>query len=219
MTLALGIFDVFTYLIPGAFHLALLTYVSTRLGWFDIDSTKNLNATLLVLAVALVCYLLGHATYGLGLGKLAGRAARMNLNSATSSARQLFTERVPNAKGRAFVQADPYILLSAIEVKSNDSAIEVSRMRALGLMLRESAAALILAAAVAVVEFFASANRDMAGALFLLFVLAAIGALRQGKKLVLWANTKTLEVAFWIPEVDERFGGSSIPDDGLGKQP
>jgi len=215
MTLALSIFDVFTYLIPGSLHLALLTYVSIRFGWIDADFAKDINTTLFIFGVALACYLLGHITFGLGLGKLTDRMMP-GLNRTIGLARQFFIDRVPAASGRAFVEADPYTLLAAIEVNSRDAAIEIIRLRALGLMLRKSVPALGLASVVAVVELFVSNDRLLAALCAALLVLATIGALRHGRDFTFWANSKTLEVAFWIPGVDDAFEVSADPGSEKG---
>jgi hypothetical protein len=66
MNLTLSIFDLFAYTVPGSLYLALLAYVSDRVGWLDLSGASNLNTTVLLIGAALVCYLLGHLTYRLG---------------------------------------------------------------------------------------------------------------------------------------------------------
>ena len=67
MSFTLSIFDLFGYAVPGSLYLALLAYVSNRLGWPNLGPTKDLNTTVLIISIALVSYLLGHVTYQLVL--------------------------------------------------------------------------------------------------------------------------------------------------------
>jgi len=66
MSFTLSIFDLFAYTIPGSLYLAVLAYVSDRLGWVALGSTQKLNTTVLLVGAALASYLLGHITYRLG---------------------------------------------------------------------------------------------------------------------------------------------------------
>lgn len=71
-------------------------------------------------------------------------------------ARREFIARVPAAKDRAFVAADPFMLQAAIEAHRQDGALEIVRYRATGLMLRNAAGAFALGSVVAIVEIAVS---------------------------------------------------------------
>jgi hypothetical protein len=118
-------------------------------------------------------------------------------------ARTEFLLRVPAAQGRPFVQADRGLLQSAIEVRQPDAAVEIIRLRAVGLMLRNSAPAFGIGSVVAAVEIVAADVVGFAAFCSALLLLAAIGSLWHARRLIYWADMKTLEVAFWIPGIDD----------------
>jgi len=118
--------------------------------------------------------------------------------------RKEFLNRVPAARGRAFVRADPSLLLGALQLRDKDVAAEITRLRATGLMLRNSAPALVLGFATALVEIFASGHPAPATAAGALFAAGAVALVVQGRRLGYWASLKTLELAFWLPDVDEQ---------------
>ena len=182
MTFAVGIFDLFTYTIPGALYLGVLSYVAFRLHWVDPAAAGRLPIVVLVVIMVLVSYLLGYLAYPVG--------ALLN--------------RVPAARGRAFVRADPSLLLGALQLRDKDVAAEITRLRATGLMLRNSAPALVLGFATALVEIFASGHPAPATAAGALFAAGAVALVVQGRRLGYWASLKTLELAFWLPDVDEQ---------------
>src|SRR5215470_5132676 len=99
MNITLGVFDVFTYAVPGSLYLALLTYIADRLGWIDPTRIFQGNTTLLIIAGAVLSYLLGHITYWVG-EQLARRYPR---NKSMSDAINEFIAEVPSARDRAFV--------------------------------------------------------------------------------------------------------------------
>jgi hypothetical protein len=71
-------------------------------------------------------------------------------------------------------------------------------------MLRNSAPALILGMLTAIIEIFTSPRPGMAAALAVAFAAASVALLVHGRRLSLWAGLKTLELAYWLPDVDER---------------
>jgi hypothetical protein len=111
---------------------------------------------------------------------------------------------VPAADGRAYVQTDPAVLLCALQLHDKDVAVEVIRLRANGLMLRNSAPPLAMAAVAAVVELFASRHPVLATGLAMAFGVASVTLVVQGRQLRHWANLKTLELCFWIPDIDAK---------------
>jgi hypothetical protein len=66
MSLALGIFDIFTYAIPGSLYLLLGAYVASRLGWVNLGDLGTSPSVILVAAIIIASYLAGHLTYALG---------------------------------------------------------------------------------------------------------------------------------------------------------
>lgn len=70
-------------------------------------------------------------------------------------------------------------------------------------MLRNSVPPLILGCILALVELIAGGSRSFAAFYAVVFVLAALAALRHGRELSEWAVQKTYQVAYWLPEVDD----------------
>ena len=67
MTLTLGIFELFTYAIPGGMQLTILIYLAVRFNVVDIAHVANAPGVLLLVVAAIASYLLGHLTYLAGL--------------------------------------------------------------------------------------------------------------------------------------------------------
>lgn len=200
MSITLGVFDIFTYAIPGSLYLALLVYVSARLHWIDPARVLDANTTLVLIAGAVGCYLIGHLTFSLGRPMSRGlRVWRKDIEDA----RKEFAARTPAAEGRPFLNSDRSILQAAVEVRQQGAAIEIIRLRAVGLMLRSSAPAFALGCLVSISEIVASTDPGFAVFCSVLLLLAAIGSLWHSARLTHWANMKTLDLAFWIPGIDE----------------
>jgi hypothetical protein len=199
MSLALGVFDLFTYTAPGAVYLAVLLFLGREAG-LDLGPLGAANTTLLLVAGLLASYLLGHATYF--LGALLDRLTRRDYPNWAALQRR-FVARARTPRARELVRLDPVTLLSAAEVLAKDAALEISRLRAVGLMLRNTAPALVIAAVVAVVEC-AGGNRPwLSAASAVLFVAAAAGLCVQGMRLRSWAVSKTYELCYWLPDVTD----------------
>jgi hypothetical protein len=199
VTFAVGIFDLFTYTIPGSLYLGFLSYLAFRLHWVAPGAVGGLPTALLVVILVLASYLLGYAAYP--VGALLNRVVPSRRDRQT---RQEFLSRVPAARDRDYVQADSALLLSAIQLQDKDVAAEISRLRAAGLMLRNSAPAVVLGLVAATVEIFASGRPGPAAASTVVFAAGAVAMIIQGRRLSYWAGLKTLELAFWLPDVDEK---------------
>lgn len=199
MNFAVGIFDLFTYTIPGSLYLGFFSYLGFRLHWVDPAAAARLPTVLLIAILVLASYLLGYMAYPVGalLNKVIPQRRDRRV-------RPEFLRRVPAAKDREFVKVDPGLLLSAIQLQDKDLGAEVSRLRASGLMLRNSAPALLLGTITAGVEIFTSARPGMAFALAGALAAGSVALLVHGRRLSLWAGLKTLELAYWLPDVDER---------------
>ncbi|CAL9299508.1 hypothetical protein SUDANB148_03070 [Streptomyces sp. SudanB148_2056] len=202
MTLAVGLFDLATYGIPGALHLSLIVYVLVRLDVIEPASLTSAPSVLLVIGAAVVSYLLGHLTYPVSasLDKLAPRR-----NWTADDARHEFVARVPASRDRPFVHADPSVLLAAVELHDKEAAGEITRLQGAGLMLRNSALALAFAFLVAVAEAVAGPHRVLSGGCAALLLAGLAAAIGHGRRVRHWDRLKTLEMCFWVPDIDDAF--------------
>ncbi|WP_307865728.1 hypothetical protein [Streptomyces smyrnaeus] len=197
----MGIFDLFTYGIPGALHLSLIIYVLARLNLIDLASLASAPSVLQLVGAAVASYLLGQLAYPLSalLDKVAPR-----WNWSGDHARLEFVARVPESRERAFVRADTSLLLAAAELHDKEAAGEITRLQGVALMLRNSALALVFALVVAVLELVLGSARLPAGGCAALLLVSLIAAIRHGRRVRHWDRLKTLEICFWIPDIDDR---------------
>ena len=200
MTIAVGIFDLFAYSVPGSLYLTLLAYLAVRLGVVEPAALTGVNSVVLVAGAVLLSYLLGYVAYPLG-----AVAERVVPRRSPRDARAEFLRRVPAARGREYVHADTHLLLSGVQLHDLEASSEVTRLRASGLMLRNSAPPLAAAAVVAIVEAVAGRSPVLAGACAVVLAVTSLVLVAQGRKLSRWASMKTLELCFWLPDVDSRF--------------
>lgn len=198
MNITLGVYDLFTYAAPGSLYLTLMIYVADRLSWVDPLRLLQSNTAVLIISGTILSYLLGHITYYLGykLGRAYGH--NKNLDDAVHE----FVKRVPTAKGRPFLQTDGALLQAAVELHDLGAAAEIGRLRAVGIGLRNSAPAFVLGAIVELADALTGAHPIVAVCCIAIFLLAAIGCLRQSAILRHWANMKTFELTYWIPDID-----------------
>jgi hypothetical protein len=201
VTFAVGIFDLFCFVIPGALELSILVYVLGRLGLSEPSAIAAMPTALLVAGALVASYLLGRLCQPLG-AQLERLLPRWRLSP--DAARQEFLVRVPQAQHRPYVHADPALLLAAAEMHDKEVASEIGTMRAQSLMLRNIALALALALVVALVELVLGGHRTVAGGIVALLPFAALGMLRQGRKLWHVSRLKTLEICFWLPGIDQK---------------
>ena len=199
MNFTVGVYDLFTYAAPGSLYLSLVLYVSDRLSWIDPLRVLQFNTTLIVISGAILSYLIGHVAYELGylLSRAYGHEKNMN------DARIEFVERVPNTMGRPFLKADRFLLLAAIEMHGIEAASEIGRLRAIGLMLRNSAPVFLLGAVVELADILTGAHPTVAGCCVVIFLLTTWGCLYQSAVVRHWANIKTLQLAYWVPDIDQ----------------
>ncbi|HEV8557876.1 MAG TPA: hypothetical protein VGR06_15955 [Actinophytocola sp.] len=209
MTFAVGVFDLFAYTIPGSLYLGLAGYLVVRVGWVEPAELTGVPVVLLVIGAVLASYLLGYMVYpvGAGVNRLVPRLRRRRAQSE-------FLRRVPEARDRGYITADRQLLLAAVQIHDKDVAIEVTRLRAAGLMLRNSAAPLALASLAALVELIVGRHPGPAVAGMVVFAGAFASVMAGARRLTYWAYLKTLELGFWVPEIDEKLGGPAAPDAG-----
>jgi hypothetical protein len=198
VNIVVGVFDLFTYTIAGGLYLVLAGYLAVRVALVDPIALSRVNGVLLVIGVVVLSYLLGLLAYP--LGALLNRA----LPPRRRDPRAEFRRRNPAARDRAYVDADPFLLLAALQAHDADLATDVNRVRAGGLMARNAAPALLLAAVAALVEVFVSGRPLIAAACAAMFAGGSLALLLQGRRLGHMASMKTLELCFWLPDVDAR---------------
>lgn len=202
MSFTLGVYDLFTYAIPGATYLTLISYVITRLHWLNVTNMLHANTTVVVIGAALASYLVGHVSYD--LGRAASRIPR-GWRKDMTYARKVFMQRVPSARDRPFLQGDRGALQAAVEARGMESSLEIVRLRAVGLMLRNVAPAFALGAIIAAAEAITGDSPIFATIGSVLLLLAAASSLWNSARLSHWADMKTLDLAFWIPDIDKAF--------------
>lgn len=204
MPFAFGVFDVFTYALPGALQLSVVAYVLDRIGVADPGALLTGPTALVVIGSLGASYALGHVTHP--LGAVLEKAVPW-WHRGESEARDEFLTRVPQARDRTFVRVDLPLLLAAAEQHNKETAGEVLRLRGLTLMLRGTALALFLVMLTSLAELTAADGRWLAAVCAALSAAGAMGAIREGRRLQHWARLKTLELCFWISDIDERIAG------------
>ncbi|MBP2329879.1 hypothetical protein JOF56_010264 [Kibdelosporangium banguiense] len=204
VTIAVGIFELFTYAIPGSLYLAFFAYVVGRAHWIDLAAVTRMPVFLLVVAIVLISYLMGYLAYP--VGELANKIVPRHRQNHT---RNDFLRRNPAAKDREYVNADPFLLLAALQLHDNEVATDVTRLRATGLMLRNSAPPMLLAAIAAIVELFVGHSPVFASTCAVLFLAGFFALIVQARRLGRWASMRTLEFGFWLPDIDEKFRADS----------
>ena len=198
MSIALGVFDLFTGVATGSTYIAWLAYVLYRLGWWPTEELRDANSTLLFGGLLVGSYLVGHMIYR--LGEFQDRLIPGQSSRHERAARQ-FVARNPDARARELTEFDPALLLAGVEIHARETSQEVNRLQAVGLTMRNSAPAMVLAAGVSIVEIFASARPLLAAVSGALFLAGGWALTRRGRQLRDWAVLKTLELAYWLPEV------------------
>ncbi|HET8660349.1 MAG TPA: hypothetical protein VFM55_15285 [Micromonosporaceae bacterium] len=201
MTFTIGIFDLFTYAIPGSLYVALVTYMSLRLQLTTVDElASSMPTALLIIVVATASYVLGHVSYSVGLvvDKVLPLWRRESLN-----ARKVFAVRMPGCANSAILRSGYGLLRAAVEMRDREVAAEITRLRAVGLMLRNLTVPLVLAFVLAVVEAALGGHRVEALTVAAVALLAASGAAWRSFTLRHWSDLKTLEVCFWIPDLNQ----------------
>lgn len=210
MTIQLGLFDVFTYTIPGSLYLGLISYIGQRLGWFDIGNLKNVPSLVLIGGLLICSYIIGFAADP--VAAQLDRWLRHWKAKYRGHARETFKEQVPSAGARSYAMADLYLLLALAETTYKEAALEISRLRATGLMLRNCSVPFLLASVVSIVEAATGMRPLLAALCALLFAGAVLSCIFQGKRLRVWADMKTLQICYWIPGIDNMVSGPGSGD-------
>jgi glycerol kinase len=112
------------------------------------------------------------------------------------------------------MSADASVLLGGIQKFERELGIEVERLRSTGIMARNLVVPLSIASALAAASAFRVSLPLVALGGALVLALAAVGSWRHGQERAVWAHSKTLELAFWIPELDEFLRAQPKPPAG-----
>jgi hypothetical protein len=200
MRIPIGVFDFAAYTVPGVLYLAWLLLIADMTHVVP-DAWKWLQTpTLSQTAGALLAsYLIGHMTYAFSKYRLPWEG------STTSLARENFKARNPQAAARTFVEADSMTVLAAIEAHNMQWAALISSMHATSLMCRSCATALFAIALSIAARAVLTQHTLQQTALALAILIGGLLLRRAGMQRAIWAKTKTLECALWIPNVDAPF--------------
>jgi hypothetical protein len=210
VTFQLGVFDVFTYTIPGSLYLALIAFVGEKLGWIRVGDFRSVPTLVLVGGLLIGSYLLGYSANP--VAEQLDRSMRWwKAAYVRAHARKSLEPQGPDPKSRAYATADKYLLQALAETRERDVALEISRYRATGLMLRNCAPPFLIACVVAVVEAAHGSHRVAAILCALFFGGAMLSCIGQGKLLRTWADSKTLQICYWIPDVDKMIACPGMP--------
>jgi hypothetical protein len=216
MVILLGVFDLLAYAIPGSLYLAAFAYTAHRAGWIDVPSLVQLPSLLLLIGLAVAAFLAGQASYP--LGRLVDRMNPFGSTDLAEEARAEFRQRNAVPTTRRFLQLDPFTLLAALEVEDREAAADVSRLRAVGLMLSRSVPALALGAAIALVEVFTGRFALFAALTGVVLALVAAGCLYQSATYRRWAIIRTFELSYWDDDIDARLAERGDPERGDPEQ-
>lgn len=207
MSLSLGVWDVFAYAVPGSLYLAFGAFVAARLGWVAIGPVLHAPTVVLVGGIAVSSYVLGLVTYPLGAildRRLPGRPR-------AAQARAEFAHRTPAARDRAFLQTDMALLRAAVEIYEKDSSLEIARLGAIRIMIRNCAVPLAAASLACACAAIAGGNRVLSATASLATAAAATAAIWQARRFRHWWYMKTLETCYWIPAIDQAIMDTSKP--------
>jgi hypothetical protein len=171
MSISLGLFDVFTYIVPGSLYLALIVYVAEKLSWIQIGLFTHVPSLVLFGGILIISYLLGFVADP--LSAQLDKVMRFWKARYREDAKDIFKARAPGAVHRVYVKADLYLLLAAAETSQKEAALEISRFRATGLMLRNCAVPFLGACIVAVAEAIVG-TRPVAAILCAVLFAAAV---------------------------------------------
>ncbi|GGQ73355.1 hypothetical protein [Couchioplanes azureus] len=195
MTFALGIYDLFACSIPGFLYISVFGYIANRVGWIaiDLEDVKDVPSLLLVLGVAIAAYLIGHVTWP--LSRLVDHLSYRWWPAPDAA--KIIVDRDPEVEKSGYLKHSRFLLQARTELTNREVASEISRMRAISLMLRNCTIPLFIASACAAVELATGGSRVFAGVSAALLLLAALGAAIQSRTMGQWSVLKTFELSYW----------------------
>lgn len=207
MNFTLGIFELFTYAIPGAMQLTFFAYLAARLNLIELADVDAVPGLVLAVGAAIASYLLGHLTYI--VSTVVDRiypTSRDGMRAWAAVARD-----AAEAGERAVPRLNSMLLLAGAELRDREVVTEIGRLRATGLMLRNAVIPTALGALVAIVEVITGPHRWLGLGVALLLCAASVGFAWHGRKLRYWAHTKTYQIAYWLdmPVGDQKGSGAA----------
>jgi len=188
-------------------YLAFGAFVASRLGWVAIGPVLHAPAVVLAGGIAVSSYVLGLVTYP--LGAIADRWLPGRPRAA--QVRAEFARRTPAARDRAFLQADMSLLRAAVEIHYKDSSLEVARLGAVRLMIRNCAVPLAAASIACAGAAIAGGDRLLCVTTSLAMAAAGTAAIWQSRRFRRWWYMKTLETCYWIPAIDQAIINTAKP--------
>ena len=154
MNVGLGVYDIFSRIVPGGFYLLVFYWLAVALGWVKLDPTA-LNEIGIVPSIGLVvlAYILGT-----GMGRI-GSAWHHIFKKRGLSSRVLEKFREENKDWEfIFKDKDWPILRAYIRLHNPDIANVIDRNNALSIMLRNISLGLVFLAIAEAIQFVNTMN-------------------------------------------------------------
>ena len=149
MSIKLGFYDFFAFTIPGSIYLIELFYVFKSFNVFKMEYISSNLSIGQILTVAIFSYVIGHIFYPL------------STNFVSFFIRKEFSVQEYNklVKRRSeisfnFKANDWVILLAKIRSDSIDQAVDIERLNALHIMLKNTSFAFILFSIIELIQLF-----------------------------------------------------------------
>ena len=180
MSIRMGIYDFFAYTIPGGLYLLAALYVITRLTPLNIDLMRASIVQALFFAIA--SYVIG-----IVLDPLAKYLwyARFEPEDVLSEVRAEMNKRNDQISFPD-VKIDWYVLLAYIRRHNMDMAVEIERFKTIEIMMRNVSFALLLYAALPIIDLIAYGYSTWQGLFALGSLLGCILAVKQALKFDKW---------------------------------
>lgn len=194
MSFRLGVFDVFANAIPGAVLLTVLGYAAWRLDALNAEKVLETNPVVFLFLGFGFSMILGTLMFPIG------RWVTKKLWSEEKAVEEViaaFRLRSPAHANSPFVSADRFYLLRGLQVGGVQGADIVEKYRADGILLRNTAVATAIGAAIAVVEVWTSDSALVAVLVAIVLALISYHALRESSRRSQWAHSTTLDLTAW----------------------
>jgi hypothetical protein len=155
MNIKLGIYEIFSRIIPGGLYIVAVAQFLIIVGVINLDlqSLNNLPAAITV-GLIVVSYILGGAFDNLAIS-LFSLVRKTDISAGSLDA---FKKKHQDRWHIDFEDQDWSILLAFIRTKSLDLASEIDRHNAISVMLRNFGVGLLVIAANFLIAFFISQN-------------------------------------------------------------
>jgi len=155
MNVQLGIYEVFSRIVPGGLYVAAIVQFLSILGIVDVD-LQTINDLSLVASIGfiVIAYILGGAfdIFSLALFRLFKRKGFSGRTLAE------FKKNYGDRWQIDLKDHDDVVLLALIRTKNPELAVELDRHNALSIMLRNVSLGLLFMAANSLIQFFISWN-------------------------------------------------------------